>query len=456
MYEKLKDNNDRPKLELVKGTRDYLPSEQLIRERIVDTLKIHFKRFGYSPIETTILEYWDIAASKYTGGAEIMKETYHMNDQGGRHLALRYELTFKLGKLIGMNRDIRMPIKRYEIGKVFRDGPVKAGRLREFTQCDIDIVGTSSLVADSEFMSIIFSVFKELNIDVYVQINNKKLLFGIFNEYNIPNEKVTDAALILDKLDKFGEETVRKELFENGISYESINNLFNLLNISMQMKTNDEKIDFFKSTLKNTLAIQGIMEIKEVFVNCGNFNVNGDLRFTPTLSRGLTYYTGTMWEVYQKNMPESKITSSLGAGGRWDNMVQKFLGCNEEYPSVGMTFGLDPIYLVLEERGLKYEYNKMCIPSVLLIPINTLSQTLKLATNLREVGISTDISIDQKVKKALELANKQKIPFVILIGNDEISNNSVKLKNMNSGSEEIILIDQVTIKLKNLLRSENI
>lgn len=460
MKEKIKNNkdkqisNNKPNLELVKGTRDYLPAEQLVREGIMDVLKTNFKKYGYSPIETTILEHWEIATSKYAGGEEILKETYKLTDQGGRDLALRYELTFKFGKLIGMNPEMRMPVKRYEIGKVFRDGPVKTGRLREFTQCDVDVIGTSNLVSDSEFMSMIFSVFKDLNIDVYVQINNRKILFGLFEEVGIPKDKHMDTALALDKLEKFGEQVVRNELSEKDISSLSINKLFELLNEATPLATNKNKLDLFDSKLTNQLAKQGITELKEIFTNCNYLGVSGVIQFVPTLSRGLAYYTGPMWEVYQKDAPESKITSSLAAGGRWDGMVQKFLDSKEEYPAVGMTFGLDPIYLVLEEKGIKKSATtNINVPSVLLVSINTMPQTLALATKLRDEGISTDISLYKRVKNAFEFANKQDIPIVAVLGETEVTNNTINIKNMVSGKEEAIKTEHMVERIKTLLRS---
>ncbi len=445
-------SGERPKLESVKGTRDYLPAEQLVRERTVDVLKENFKKFGYAPIETTILEHWEIAASKYAGGAEIMKETYSLTDQGERRLALRYELTFKFGKLIGMNPKMRMPVKRYEIGKVFRDGPVKTGRLREFTQCDVDVVGTSNLVADAEFQSMIFNVFNQLGIEVYSQINNRKMLFGIFEVCKVPAEKYTDTALALDKLEKFGEKTVRDELAERGISAAARDKLFNLLNEATQCKTNEEKLDFFASNLTNDLATRGIAELREVFAYTTAMGVTGEIRFVPTLSRGLAYYTGPMWEVYQKNAPESKITSSLAAGGRWDGMVRAFLGSKEEYPATGMTFGLDVIYAVLEERGSNGVLGQMHVPTVLLVPMNTMSQTLALATRLREGGISTDIALDRKVGKAFEFADKQEIPIVGVLGQKEVESGTINLKNMATGKEESVQIDQAAQKVRELLR----
>ena len=168
------------KLQENKGTKDYMPKEQIVRNKIIDILRKHFENYGYKPIQTSILEFKEIGASKYAGGEEILKETYNLKDQGKRDLILRYELTFKLAKLIGMNPTIRMPFKRYEIGKVFRDGPVKTGRLREFTQCDVDVVGVSSRIVDAELIKMAFDIFEELELKTYAKVNSRQLLFGLF------------------------------------------------------------------------------------------------------------------------------------------------------------------------------------------------------------------------------------------------------------------------------------
>ena len=202
----------------LKGTVVYNQSEQIVRESIADTLKHCFKLYGFAPIETAILEFYDIASSKYGGGFEILKETYKLKDQGERELCLRYELTFKLGKLLAMNPDTRLPYRRYEIGKVFRDGPVKSGRLREFTQCDVDVIGIKGIIAEAEFMDLSFMVFDKLKIDSVIHVNSRKLLFGIFEHAKINEADYGQCALIMDKLEKYGSASVKKELLDCGIS----------------------------------------------------------------------------------------------------------------------------------------------------------------------------------------------------------------------------------------------
>jgi len=432
----------------VKGTNDYLPEEQVTREWIADTLKGVFKLYGYRPIETSILDYWEVGASKYAGGEEILKETYKLTDQGKRELMLRYELTFKLAKLMGANPNMRQPFKRYEIGKVFRDGPVKMGRLREFTQCDVDVVGSKSMVLDAEIIKMVFDVFSRLGMDVYVQVNSKKIQFGLFSACGIKENDFVPAALSLDKLVKFGKKVVVEEMEEKGIPKKSIAKLFEVLE-EIESLPNEKRLQKIKVVIKDDKQGQeGIKEMEEFLAYCKQFGIAGgkDLIFQPSLARGLGYYTGMVWEVYLKDK-DSKITSSLSAGGRWDDMIGKFLGSKAEYPATGITFGLDVIYAAIKEKeGKGPSVEGIAVPktpSVYIIPIDTLAECLNIASQLRSNGVSCDVAFDKKLGKAMDYANKEGIPYIIVIGGDEIKSGKVKVKDMKTGEEKSAAIDQV-------------
>lgn len=204
-------------LKNVKGTKDFMPQEQMLRNRIRRTLEEVFEAYGCKPLETPMLSSYELLASKYGGGAEILKEVYQLSDQGERELALRYDLTVPLAKVVGMNPEMRLPFKRYEIGKVFRDGPVKPGRFREFVQCDVDIVGSSSMLAEAELISMAFAAFERLDLDVYIEVNNRKLLSGILQELGVPEDRAGDVMLSLDKLEKIGIKGVLEDLRERGV-----------------------------------------------------------------------------------------------------------------------------------------------------------------------------------------------------------------------------------------------
>lgn len=441
----------------VKGTKDYFPEEQIVREYITDVLRSMFKLYGYKPIETSILDYWEAGANKYGGGEEILNETYRLKDRGNRDLILRYELTFKLAKLIAQKPNLRLPFKRYEIGKVFRDGPVKTGRLREFTQCDVDVVGSSSIKLDAEFMALAADVFEKMGLDIIIQINNKKLQFGLFEVSGIPKDQFIPAALSLDKLVKFGREAVIREMMDKGIGEQSINRLFQMLDQIEEHEDNETRLSITEEYLKGSeMGRTGITELIDMFKWAKVFGVSERLVYLPSLARGLGYYTGNVWEVYLKN--PKKVTSSLGAGGRWDQMISKFLGVDKEYPAVGCTFGLDVIYTAIkEELGLsQMKTNIVCqeyqVPKVYIIPIRDDDRlwgySIKVAQELRHAGISTELAYDKKLNKGMNYANKEGIPFVVVVGDSEVENEVVNLKDMKTGEEEQLNINELISRLK--------
>ena len=420
------------KIERLKGTKEYFPEEQILREKIVEVLKEKFRRYGYLPIETSILDFYDIAIKKY-GGGEIIKEIYRLKDRGGRNLCLRYELTFKLAKFLAMNQQIRMPFKRYEIGKVFRDGPVKKGRLREFTQCDVDCIGIKENWIDAEFMALTFDIFKELGLDIVVKVNDRKFLFGLMEELGIKNP--AEVVLSLDKLDKYGKEYVMKEL-EEKIDKKAIEKIFYFFDKVENLKT-QAKIEFFKKVLKNEEAKKGIEEIENFFYFCKVYGLKKDIEFVPTLARGLAYYDGIIWEVYLKK----GLKSSLAAGGRWDGMITKFL--KKQSYAVGMSFGLDTIFEALKEKKVKK-------PIALIIPINTLEECIKIAQKLRKY-FNVDIC-NKTLSKALEYADKEKIPFCLIVGKKEIKDKKIRLKFMDSGKEKLLSINDTIKTLSKLFQ----
>src|SRR5574344_1684940 len=203
------------KLMNLKGTSDFLPEEQIIRNKITDTLKEVFSLYGYLPVETPILCYYELLSSKYAGGSEILKEVYKLTDQGDRLIGLRYDLTVPFSKLLGMNKGLILPFKRYEIGKVFRNGPVKTGRAREFYQCDVDACGLESPYAEVEYFSMTRDVFEKFNIDVKIHYNNRKFLSGLLEYCGVKKENIASFIISVDKLDKISKEDIKKELLEN-------------------------------------------------------------------------------------------------------------------------------------------------------------------------------------------------------------------------------------------------
>lgn len=424
------------KLQNLKGTKDFLPEEQIVREKIKRTLEDTFQRYGYMPLETPILCSFELLASKYGGGAEILKEIYKLSDQGGRELGLRYDLTTPFAKVIGMNPYLSMPFKRYEIGKVFRDGPVKTGRMREFIQCDVDIAGVKSMIAEAELMSMVVSVFDELDLDIYISYNNRKLLYGILLSIGVKEQEINEVVLTLDKVEKIGQEGIEKELIEKGIDENIVDKLLKLIN--------DENLlnfDFLLKSYNNELVNEGIKEIRELNEYLEVLEITEYTRFNPFLARGLDIYTGTVYEVF---LSDNSISSSIAAGGRYDKIIGSFLNNGNEYPAVGLTFGLDVIYTAMTLRDGAKSDNLM---DILIIPLGTEKESLKLAWDLRKQGIKVDIDMSgRKLNKSLNAANKRRIPYVVVLGQNEINTGRVIIKDMIKGESVAVNITQIKDK----------
>ena len=422
------------KLQLPKGTRDLKPEEAIARDKIVNTLKEVFELYGYSPLETPAFERFDILASKYAGGDEILKETFKFKDQGKRELALRYDLTVPMCRFVGMNPNVKMPFKRYQIGEVFRDGPVEKARYRQFTQCDVDVVGIKGVTADAEIIALTYRAFKKLGFEAAIRINNRKLLNDLLINAGVKKEKLETAILSIDKLEKFGLETMKKELKEKKIVNKTISNITKITNIK---GNNNEKINNIKKIIKNS---DGLNEIVELFSLLKRLNVGAE--FDVSLARGLAYYTGTVVEVFLKN---SSVKSAVCAGGRYDNMIGEFLG-KGDFPAVGISFGLDRIYDAYVEKNKDGEKTTA---KVYIIPINTLNDSLKIAEELRNENVKVDIDLAGKgPSKNLQYANSLGIPYVLFVGEEELKQNKVKLKDMKSGKERLMTAPELVVFLQ--------
>ena len=418
-------------LKNIKGTFDSLPNEQIVKNQIISKLKNNFEAYGYLPLETSILCNYDLLASKYAGGAEILKEVYTLKDQGNRDIGLRYDLTVPFSKVIAanVNKKISLPFRRYEIGKVFRDGPVKLGRNREFYQCDVDLCGISGIYPEIEMLLMASKCYKDLGIDIEIEWNNRKVLSGIIKECNIEEEYISRVILSVDKLAKIGEDGVIKELEELNINRDKLDKLFGYFKLNI-----DTLINNFKDSTNETLK-EGISEIEELQTYINKFNLN-ECVFTPYLARGLEIYTGTIWEVFDK---QKRITSSIGAGGRYDKIITNFIDDGNVYPAVGMTFGLVPIYEIMS-----LEKKNSSVYDLYIIPMDTKYESLLLAKKLRDNGVKVIIEMNnKKVKKAFEWANKNNVPFVTVIGETEINTGVIKIKDMNESSEKEVNINDI-------------
>lgn len=412
----------------VKGTFDYMPRDMKIRNKITDTLRKNFEKYGYLPVETPIINYYDLLSYKYSDDAEILSEVYRLTDQGERDLGLRYDLTVPFCKVVGLNKDLSLPFRRYEIGRVFRNGPVKMGRTREFYQCDVDVVGIDNRFIEAEQILMAINTYKELGIQVLVKYNNRKLMSGLIILAGIENEKIDSVIGIIDKLEKVSRDEIRKMLLEAEISDDQIDRLFDLFNKSIS--------EYQELVNENDYIKDGVSEILEINNYLSNLGIFDDCIFTPTLARGLSIYTGIVFEFYDKL---GRIKSAIGAGGRYNKIITNFMDNGNSYPAIGLSFGLEPIFVIL-----KNEMEKTRLIDIYMVPLDTDVEVLKLASLLRENNYRVLIEMNKKkISKCFEYAERENIKYVMIIGENEVSSGIYKIKDMDKKCEYSYKIDEL-------------
>lgn len=418
------------KIQNVKGGYDFLPKEQKIRDYINSIIIKNFKEYGFSNIETPILCYYDMLADKYDENNDILKEIYRLSDQGNRNLGLRYDLTVPFAKFIALDKNnITFPFKRFEISKVFRDGPVKVGRDREFTQCDADVVGIKGQYIEAELLSLFVKTFKELDIDIYIKYNSRNLMTGLIIQSNVSEDLVPNVTTVIDKKDKLSYQEFNKMLLDIGLNNDQIESLNNYFNLDLNELVNIDN--------KNNYIDKGLEEVRNLYNILNELNLSDICEFDITLARGQNYYTGNVFEVYDK---EQRIKGSIAAGGRYDKMIGNFIGDGEEYPTVGISFGLSSIYEIVKSRFEDEKSDTL----VYIIPMDTRIDSIKIANEIRNNGYIVEVELnDRKLKKSMEYANKNKIKYVIIIGTNEIENKILNIKNMYTGDSKSIKIEDI-------------
>lgn len=405
----------------LKGVTDYYGKEQLIRNKIINTLKETFENYGYSPLDSSILYNYDILAYKYKDGAEILNEIYTLKDQGDRKLGLRYDLTIPFCKVISNEKELKLPFRRYEIGKVFRNGPVKLGRCREFYQCDIDVVGISGINIEIEQLLLVLNIFNKLGINIIIKWNNRKLMTSLIKYIGITDQdKINQVIGVIDKIEKLSKEELTKEFANINIDTQTVDKLLDIF-------TKD--IDYYNNLfIEDNQYQEALSEINELNSKLEQLNIIDRTKFSPILARGLSIYTGTVFEFFDR---DQRLTCSLGGGGRYNKIITDFINDGNEYPAVGLSFGLEPIYTILKE-----EHENQNLIDVYIIPMDTEIECLKLAETLRNNNINTLVELNKrKVKKCFEYANKENIKYVIVIGSNEIESNCYTIKNMENGEQ---------------------
>ena len=411
-----------------KGTRNFLPNEKIIRNYITDTIRSVFELYGFMPIETPILQRYETLASKYSGGEEILKETFKLKDQGNRQLGLRYDFTVPLANFIALNPEMKLPFKCYQMGPVFRDGPIGEGRLREFWQCDVDTIGCEGMGAEAQLLNLAFTVFEKLKIPIIIKVNNRKILDAILETANVTENK-DSVMLTLDKYYKIGVSGVKKELQEKKLSNNQIKKIIEIIEIKGNSK---EKLAKLKKILKNN---EGIQELEKLLPR-----VYKKIEICLPLVRGLSYYTGTIFEIGLKN---SDIGSSIGGGGRYDEMISKLLDSKRGYPAVGLSFGLERIFELLKDKKME-SITKVYITNIGIEKKECIEMARKLRKELRKNNINTDSDLSNRsLSRNLDYADKLNIPYVVFIGSKEIKAKKVALRNMKTGKEKLVAIKNI-------------
>lgn len=404
----------------LKGTFDYMPKDMKVRNDIIGILRSNFEKYGYLPVETAMLNYYDLLSYKYEDDAEILSEIYKLTDQGDRKLGLRYDLTVPFCKIVATNKDIVMPFRRYEIGKVFRNGPVKTGRTREFYQCDIDVVGIDNRFIEAEQMCMAINTYKELGIDVICKYNNRKLMSGLIEYAGISDDNVDSVIGIIDKMEKVSSQELEEMMLDKGIEKEKIDKLFNLFEMELD--------EYRELANENEKIYAGVTELTEINEYLNSLGIDGNCVFSPTLARGLSIYTGIVFEFFDR---EERLSCALGGGGRYDKIITNFMDNGNSYPAVGLSFGLEPIFNIK-----KMEYDDKSLIDIYMVPLDTNVDTLKLATVLRENGYRILIEMNKKkIAKCFEYADRENIPYVMIIGLNEVENNCFKIKDMKRKEE---------------------
>jgi histidyl-tRNA synthetase len=447
-----------------KGTRDFSPAEVAKRQYIIQIIRSNFEKFGFGPIETPSFENSETLMGKYgeEGDRLIFKilnsgdylakaDESHLKNRDSLKLtsaisekALRYDLTVPFARYVVQHQnEIDFPFKRYQIQPVWRADRPQKGRFREFYQCDADVVGSVSLWQEIELIQLYDSVFSELGLEkVTIKVNNRKILSGIAEVIGA-SDKLIDFTVALDKLDKIGEEGVRKEMLEKGISAEAIEKVHPLFKFS---GTITEKIDQLSKLLSDSEeGMKGVEELKFICDNVAELKLEKSiLDLDVTLARGLNYYTGAIFEVAP---PESVSMGSIGGGGRYDDLTGIFGLKN--ISGVGISFGLDRIYLVLEELDLFPEtVAKTSTALFLNYGIAEALYAMKAITELRKCGIRTELYPDSvKAGKQFQYADKRSIPFAVITGEHEISEEKYALKNLLTGEQVLLGFDDLKTRL---------
>ncbi|MBC7127358.1 MAG: histidine--tRNA ligase [Candidatus Methanosuratus sp.] len=420
------------KLGKPRGTRDFLPEEMKIRREIMDRIRTIFELHGFEEMDTPALELWEVLATK--GGEEVERQIYKFQDKGGRWLGLRFDLTVPLARVVSNTPNLPKPFKRYCISKVWRYEEPQSGRFREFVQADIDIVGTPRIEADMECLSTAVDALRELGLDDFeVKINNRKILEGMIEVLGIENRIAEGIFHALDRLEKVGEEEVARAIGALGVDEDKVSRLLDFTRFK-----GEEAITYVEKELRPSgKAVEGINELKRMMELSKAFGLEGTMVVDFSLVRGLDYYTGPVFEVKTK----SKGIGSIAGGGRYDRLIEKFGGIPT--PATGISLGVERLYEVLSEelKGCAAPTTKVFVACIGEENVPHAVGVCRKLIN-RRIPSETDL-MGRKLGRQLEYANSKGIPFVLIVGPEEIKTGAFKLREMVRKIEHPVRLEDV-------------
>lgn len=421
---------------VLKGFRDYLPATMLPKQRMLDQVAQVFESFGFGPLATPALEYEELLTGKY--GEEGNKLLYRFEDNGGRRVALRYDLTVPLARVMGMNRGLPKPFKRWQIAPVWRAEKPGRGRFREFLQCDVDIIGAPDLMADAECMAVGAAVLRALGVERFeIRFNNRKLLTALMEKIGVADGEPTFAVLrSVDKLPKIGAAKVRTLLAdESGLSAEAIDQIFTFLSLDAT-----QVADWFADS---EIGQQGAAELNTLLALCAEQGLADVVRVDLSIARGLDYYTGTIYETFLLDL---ESIGSVMSGGRYDGLLAMF---GSDDPAVGISLGVDRLFAALLELKLVQERPSPTTALVVLFDADGRKAAYDVAARLRAAGINAEVYLGAaKMKKQFKYADQRGIPYVIVAGPDERAAGVVTVKNLATSEQTTVALDALPAALR--------
>lgn len=428
------------------GFMELMPQDQILFDKMKNTIESVYSSYGFYPLDTPIIELSSVLLAK--AGGETEKQIYRFN-KGDNDLSLRFDLTVPLAKYVAnRSNELIFPFKRYQIGKVYRGERPQKGRFREFYQCDIDVIGneTLSILYDAEIPSIIYDLFKKLNIgDFIIRINNRKILTGFFNSLEL-NSKVTDILRIIDKIEKIGEDEVKSELSLLDVDSDKVSKIIDFIRISGDAFTKIERLKNLGIT--DEVFNEGVNELETVINNIKARGLDSSFYDVDlTIARGLDYYTGTVYETILKDYPS---IGSVCSGGRYENLATYYT--DKKLPGVGISIGLTRLFYQLKEAGV-IKTTDSSVADITILPMTeNYEYVYKFSNLLKRFGVRVDTAFLGKFKQLMRYADKQKTPYVLIIGDDEISKGVAVLKDMFTGLQTEVTLENIIEIYNRLLK----